>query len=452
MNKDISVNPLTSTRIPTVDGTFRLVLYANSADEKDHLALIYGDIDRAESVLVRVHSECFTGDVIGSLRCDCGEQLNASMRMVAEEGAGIVLYLRQEGRGIGLLDKLRAYELQDEGYDTVEANLMLGHQADERDYSVGAQILRDLDVRSVRLITNNPEKIESLRAYGIAVSERVPLQPHMNRHNTEYLQTKVDRMRHLLNVGPQEGVRSNHHGNDLQVLRERAADYYEQTGRPFVTLSYAQSLDGSIAAAPKTPLSISSNEALTVTHGLRAVHDAILVGIGTVLADDPRLTVRRVNGPHPRPVVVDTSLRFPADAQLLQTEGPAPIIATNEGAAGNRKDCLHEAGADLLHLPCSSSGVDLNALLDQLGQQGIQSLMVEGGTKVITSFLREQLVHHVVITLAPMFVGGVPSIGAPLADGGDRSAYPQLQNISYQWAGQNLILHGDLQPQTPADA
>ena len=452
MKKDISVKALTSTRIPTVDGTFRLVLYANSVDEKDHLALIYGDIEQEDDVLVRVHSECFTGDVIGSLRCDCGEQLNASMRMVAEHGAGIVLYLRQEGRGIGLLDKLRAYELQDEGYDTVEANLMLGHQADERDYSVGAQILQDLDVTSVRLITNNPEKIESLREYGIDVRERVPLQPHMNRHNTEYLQTKVDRMRHLLNVGPYQGVRSNSHGNDLQVLRERAAEHHEQTGRPFVTLSYAQSLDGSIAAAPKTPLSISNDDALTFTHRLRAAHDAILVGIGTVLADDPQLTVRRVTGAHPRPIVLDTQLRFPADAQLLQTEAPSPILATNDAATDERKQHLEAAGAEIMRLPCAEDGVDLHALLDQLGAQGIQSIMVEGGAEIITSFLRERVVQHVVVTLAPMFVGGVPSLNAPLSGVDDASDFPQLRNISYQWAGQNLILHGDLDSRISPDA
>src|SRR6056297_2129210 len=192
----LSVRRLTSTRIPTVDGEFTLSLYENSDDDKDHLALIYGDVEGEEDVLVRVHSECFTGDVLGSLRCDCGEQLNASMRRIAAEGGGVLLYLRQEGRGIGLLSKLRAYDLQDEGYDTVEANLMLGHSADERDYSIGASILQDLGISSIRLLTNNPEKVESLEAQDIDVQERVPLPPHLNRHNTEYLQTKVQRMRH----------------------------------------------------------------------------------------------------------------------------------------------------------------------------------------------------------------------------------------------------------------
>jgi len=185
----LSVRRLTSTRIPTVDGEFSLSLYENSDDDKDHLALVYGDVEGKEDVLVRVHSECFTGDVLGSLRCDCGEQLNASIRRIASEGAGVLLYLRQEGRGIGLLNKLKAYDLQDEGYDTVEANLMLGHGADERDYSIGALTLQDLDVSSIRLLTNNPEKVESLEDHGIEVVERVPLEPHLNRHNTDYLRS-----------------------------------------------------------------------------------------------------------------------------------------------------------------------------------------------------------------------------------------------------------------------
>ena len=216
-----------------MDGEFTLSLYENTVDDKDHLALIYGDVEDEDDVLVRVHSECFTGDVLGSLRCDCGEQLNASMKRIASEGAGVLLYLRQEGRGIGLLDKLKAYNLQDEGYDTVEANQMLGHGADERDYSIGAQILEDLGIGTIRLLTNNPEKIESLEDHGVTVSERVPLQPHLNRHNTDYLQTKVQRMRHLLELGPlEDGARGSVHGTELRALRQRAETHHQETGRP----------------------------------------------------------------------------------------------------------------------------------------------------------------------------------------------------------------------------
>jgi GTP cyclohydrolase II len=180
---------------------FQLCLYTNSEDEEEHLALILGDVAGQGGVLVRVHSECFTGDVLGSLRCDCGEQLQRSMAVISEAGRGVVLYLRQEGRGIGLLNKLRAYNLQDEGYDTVDANLLLGHQADERDYTVAAQILKDLGVLSIQLLTNNPEKIASLKTQGIDVKGRISLTPDINPENVRYLKTKVLRMNHLFSLG-----------------------------------------------------------------------------------------------------------------------------------------------------------------------------------------------------------------------------------------------------------
>ena len=188
-------------RVPTDAGEFQLALYANNHDSKEPLALVMGDPTAKRNFLVRIHSECFTGDVLGSRRCDCGPQLNLAMALIAEAGAGMIIYLRQEGRGIGLLSKLRAYNLQDEGYDTVDANLLLGHQADERDYTAAALILRDWNVASIRLMTNNPAKIDSLRALGVDVSARVPLQVAENTDNAHYLRTKAARMRHLLDLG-----------------------------------------------------------------------------------------------------------------------------------------------------------------------------------------------------------------------------------------------------------
>jgi 3,4-dihydroxy 2-butanone 4-phosphate synthase/GTP cyclohydrolase II len=441
----LSVRRLTSTRIPTVDGEFTLALYENDQDDKDHLALLHGDVEKQDDVLVRVHSECFTGDVLGSLRCDCGEQLSASLRRIAEEGAGVLLYLRQEGRGIGLLNKLKAYDLQDEGYDTVEANLMLGHGADERDYSIGAQILKDLDISSIRLLTNNPEKVASLEDHGVDVSERVALEPHLNRHNTEYLQTKVERMRHMLDLGPLNGGRrDNSHRTDIRALQQRADDHYQQTGQPFVTVTYAQSLDGSIASSEGEPLAISGAESLGMTHRLRASHDAILVGIGTVLSDDPRLNVRHSDGSHPHPVVLDTRLRFPTDARLLSCEGPRPIIATNQKASDERQAELESRGATVVRLSCTSDGVCLDALLEHLGEQGVRSLMVEGGSEVIRSFLRRQRADHVILTVAPMFVGGKPVLGnLDLEGAGEETGFPRLENIQYQWMGRDLVLQGE---------
>lgn len=193
-----SVTRTASARIPIKYGDFQLCYYTNTEDNKEHLAFYLGELDGAEEVLVRVHSECFTGDVLGSLRCDCGEQLNRALEAVANAGRGVVVYLRQEGRGIGLEQKLRAYNLQDLGYDTVDANLMLGHGADERRYWLAAAILSDLGVQSIKLLTNNPEKIRALTAEGVQVAGRVPIEAGLNSENESYLFTKATRMDHLL--------------------------------------------------------------------------------------------------------------------------------------------------------------------------------------------------------------------------------------------------------------
>jgi GTP cyclohydrolase II len=193
---------MVSTRIPTADAEFQMHLFHNDKDQKEHLAFTLGEVSGKTGILTRLHSECFTGDVLGSRRCDCGEQLQEALNRICQEGEGVLVYLRQEGRGIGLLDKLRAYNLQDQGYDTVEANLMLGHQADERDYSLAVQILDNLGVQSIRLLTNNPEKINSLLQQGVQVEERVPMASTVHHDNAAYLFTKVSRMQHMLDLGP----------------------------------------------------------------------------------------------------------------------------------------------------------------------------------------------------------------------------------------------------------
>lgn len=201
MPDDLIIQRAVCARVPTAVGEFQLCLYKNNHDEKEHLALVNGDIEGQSSVLVRIHSECFTGDVLGSQRCDCGEQLRRAMELIAREGRGVIVYLRQEGRGIGLAEKLRAYNLQDEGLDTVDANLALGHPVDERDYSMAAEILKDLGVKSARLITNNPQKITAMEARGIEIVDRIALMPTVYADNTAYLLTKIQRMNHLINPG-----------------------------------------------------------------------------------------------------------------------------------------------------------------------------------------------------------------------------------------------------------
>ncbi len=246
--------------LPTRAGDFQISVMRHGAAEV--VVLSRGDLGGDAPMLVRLHSECLTGDALGSLRCDCGEQLNRSLALIGEAGRGVLLYLRHEGRGIGIFNKVRAYALQDGGLDTVDANVALGLPIDARDYSAAAAVLKQLGVRSVRLITNNPSKIEALEAHGLSVVERVPVETPATPLSARYLKVKADRMGHLLT-------------------------------RPFVTVHYAQTIDGRIAARTGDARWVSGKRSLQLAHELRASHDAVLVGIGTVLADDPRLMARQ---------------------------------------------------------------------------------------------------------------------------------------------------------------
>lgn len=195
---DRLVSIAAETKLPTKFGEFRIIVFKNEVDHKEHLMIVKGDVRGKSDVLMRIHSECLTGDVFGSHRCDCGEQLENALRSIEEQGEGIVIYMRQEGRGIGLTNKIKAYTLQDQGYDTVEANVKLGFPPDMREYSLAAQMLRELDVKSVKLLTNNPEKKEDLERWGITVSKRVPIVIKANSINAKYLNTKKEKMRHML--------------------------------------------------------------------------------------------------------------------------------------------------------------------------------------------------------------------------------------------------------------
>jgi GTP cyclohydrolase II len=223
----------------------------------------------------------------------------------------------------------------------------------------------------------------------------------------------------------------------LRAILRGAPEYRRRTGRPLVTLSYTQSLDGSIADRPGRPLSLSGSESMILTHGLRSSHDAILVGIGTVLADNPRLNVRLVTGKSPQPVIVDTRLRFPPYANLLKS-GRSPWIVANEGADPERREALEAIGAQVFCLPAANGLVDLEVMLRKLGEMEVNSLMVEGGAQIITSFLTARLVDQVILTIAPLLVGGLRVV-----DNLGRGRFPRLSNLTYQRLGEDLILMGE---------
>ena len=440
-----------AARIPTRHGSFELRVYPDALDGKEHMALVHGDLGSGRDVLTRIHSECFTGDVLGSRRCDCGPQLDAALAAVVGEGRGVVVYLRQEGRGIGLAEKLRAYSLQDLGFDTVDANRLLGHAADARDYAPAVRILGDLGVRSVRLLSNNPAKVEGLQRGGVGVLGRLPLVTPATDDNRDYLRTKVERMRHLLEVDdraaapaaadlPGEGEITAASRRDGEAQGPVPEVVEPAEPRPFVTLTYAQSLDGSIAARRGEPLALSGGESLRLTHRLRAAHRGILVGVGTVLADDPRLTTRLGEGARdPQPVVLDRRLRTPPDSRLVAGGGPAPWIAAAPDADPRRERRLAAAGARVVRLPEGEGGIDLRALLDYLRGRRVESLMVEGGARVITSFLATRLVDHLVLTIAPRFVGGLPAV----AGNGERPAVlPRLSGLRHRQLGADLVVWG----------
>ena len=195
---DVCVKVVAIADFPSRFGDFQIVAFYNNHDDKEHIAVVAGDVCEGEEVPVRLHSECLTGDVLGSRRCDCGEQLEAALRMIEDEGMGIILYMRQEGRGIGLMNKIKAYQLQDFGLDTVEANIALGFEPDERDYAIAAHMLKSLHVKSIRLITNNPKKIVGLERHNINVVGRIPILIEPNPHNRDYLRTKATKSGHLL--------------------------------------------------------------------------------------------------------------------------------------------------------------------------------------------------------------------------------------------------------------
>lgn len=439
-----SIHELVSARLPNRYGSFVIHCYGSTADDKQHLALVKGDVAGHADVLVRVHSECLTGDVFGSTRCDCGEQLELALRAIGQAERGVLLYLRQEGRGIGLVQKLRAYNLQDEGLDTVEANLRLGHQADERDYHVAARILKDLGVRSVRLMTNNPRKLDDLLRYGIPVSARVPIQAPSHPENVRYLRAKVEKMAHLLSL---EG--GNRFPPDFDFLEplfaSLAAAHSHPSGRPFVTLAYTQSLDGVIVEKGNRKDS-SAAESSELGRTLRAHHDALLTNVDFLVgAGERRLVPSSWFEEEVQLVVLDSHLRFPWQAYRLG-RNRAPLVVTSETVPQSALLALEAHEVRVLTVAAEADGeASLAAMLDGLGRLGLRTLLVQGSAGFVSRFLRSGLTDYGVITVAPHWLAGGP-IGRGIRGVVPSSSHPvTLADCRYHTFGRDLIVHGPLE-------
>lgn len=505
-HKGLVVKKEVVSRIPTAKGVYDLALYSNNKDDKEHLVICIGGIDNIKSqevVDVRIHSECFTGDVLGSLRCDCGEQLQTALAHVCNKGFGVVLYLRQEGRGIGLKEKLKAYNLQDNGYDTVEANVVLGHLPDERNYDVACRICEDLELKNINLLTNNPLKIQAMKSGGLHVENIVSMFPTIVSDETvKYLSTKILRMNHHLDLDSvastsrisaqsssrgsesdsntsivsnssvfevfndnnvivghvNSGIGSSNSSNNVvqkksnnrnyfrhiygPILRSRKRVIEEQ--KPFVTLTYAQSMDGSIASKDRKPLRISGEKSMRMTHELRARHDCIVIGIGTVLSDNPQLTIRfgvKAKRP-PVPVVLDTNLKFNVKCRLAQRN---PIIICGPDTDPERQTKIQELQNVGIRVLCNkldkNGRIDLKTAMESLYKEyNMHRIMVEGGASVITNFLSSNVADACIITVAHTYIGGLRAFEN--IDEKTQMSMPRLTNVANYLVEPDTIITG----------
>jgi GTP cyclohydrolase II len=435
--------------LPTWAGEFDLRAFEGASGEA-YLLFTRGEVGDGRGVLARLHSGCLTGDALGSRRCDCGPQLRLAMRRIAADGRGVLLYAPgHEGRGIGLVPKLQAYMLQDDGHDTVEANRRLRLPVDGRDYAEAVQVLKAAGIRSVRLLTNNPEKVRALQRGGVAVEAVVALQTAPHVRNLDYVETKRRRLGHRAPGGERLDGDASLDGQDVALdATALVGGVRPRPGRPWTVLKFAQTLDGRIATRSGDAKWISGAEERRVAHAMRAACDAVMVGANTVLADDPQLTVRMVPGASPTRVVLDSTLRAPPGARVFEPDA-ATVVLTSGRSDPARRAALRERGVEVEVVRGSPDGVDLTDGLDRLLRLGIRSLLVEGGGRVITSMLRGRLVDRVVVAVAPILLGSgteaVGDLGTGLVANGLR-----LRDRTVHQVGADLLIAGDLDGTRPA--
>jgi 3,4-dihydroxy 2-butanone 4-phosphate synthase / GTP cyclohydrolase II len=422
---DVAVERAVATTLATEHGRFAMLGYQDRGGV-DHVALVLGEVSEfasvdAEPPLVRLHSECLTGDALGSWRCDCGEQLRAALRLIGAEGSGVLIYLRgHEGRGIGLMSKLQAYALQDEGLDTVDANLRLGLPSDGRDYAAAAAILHDLGVSRIRLLSANPDKAARLGELGIEVASRVSMPVAERPENAFYLQTKRQRMGHdaaLTSLDVWESlvagtVPSGGMTEPAAELLERYASLLRPG--PLVIGQLAQSMDGFIASRTGDAAYVSGGEDREHLHRLRVLVDAVVVGAATVRADDPQLTVRAVSGPSPVRVVLDPGATLQSELRVMD-DGVAPTLWFVGSDAPAPDDV--KPHVEVVRLPVLSTatgqraGLALTDVLAELRTRGLERVLVEGGGRLVSAFLAAGLLDRLYLTTAPLLIGdGVPGL------------------------------------------
>lgn len=404
---------ITESVLPTRHGTFRIVGYR--ADDGTELVSLSQGIEdgrtQADPPLVRLHSECLTGDAFGSRRCDCGEQLDAALAMIAAAGTGVLVYIRgHEGRGIGLLEKLRAYRLQDQGLDTVDANLRLGHPVDGRDYGQAAEILHDLGVGRIRLVSSNPAKERALTVLGVTVVERLGAALPARPENARYLLTKRQRMGHD-DRGPADVLRAPVEA-PVEAPTELIERYAWLGSEPeWAVAQSAQSLDGFLATRTGDGGGLSGAADHRHLHRLRALADAVVVGVQTVVNDDPRLTVRLVPGRHPTRVVLDPQGRIPPAARVLVDPEAPTLWLTGPDVR------VATAAPHVQQVRLGPGPWPPEVVLRQLRGYGLRRVLVEGGGRTVSSFLAASALDRLYLTTVPVLLGdGVPGVRVPAVE------------------------------------
>lgn len=441
------VSRLADTSLPSRHGTFRMTAYRDDAGQ-EHVVLSVGisddDPPGAPPPLVRMHSECLTGDALGSRRCDCGEQLQHALALIARQDRGALVYIRgHEGRGIGLVEKLRTYELQDSGLDTVDANLTLGHPADARTYGQAAGILRDLGVESLVLLSSNPAKEEALLDLGLQVHRRIPLIVPARPENVRYLDAKRERMRHDI---PDQDEWSALLAGQLPLAGPLADRYASllPLSAPRVVAQLGQSMDGFIASRTGDAIFVTGPEDREHLHRLRALVDAVVVGASTVAADDSRLTVRAVPGPHPVRIVLDPRGILPPISHVL-TDGVAPTVWVVGPEASVGRTSAH---VDVVRWP-DVGPMDPHDVLALLGSRSLTRVLVEGGGRLVSAWVAAGAVDRLFLTTAPVLIGeGIPGLRLP----GQDKMSDALRPPARRWMlGSDLVTEFDLRPAATQD-